>query len=167
VPAIASSEPIVYEITDSHLQVEDYSRQGKVWSFQAGRAAGEQCGVLHGDGTPHTNTALRVERGRQAVDVSFLDPERPRRVEVDVYRRLESPSGSKKRRDHGAPTGKAHEKDAELSPIERDGEVVGWRASFSLMVSGRRYVMAEAEWPGEGCGSESVSYTYPGMRPTG
>jgi hypothetical protein len=145
-------------IPRTNLTVAGEKLRGGAWSTQESHATGPSlCVTGHGDGVPTVRRHERVNPGRREATVAFLRSDRPSEVEITVYRHLDR---------YRTPTGKWSDKEVALDPIERNGRTVGWSASFSLKVEGRRYVESFAEWPDEdGCGEDSATFIYPGIRP--
>jgi hypothetical protein len=154
VPALGAEDGI----PRTSLAVAGKTLRGGAWSTQESHPAGpNMCVTGFGDGIPTVSRHVEVDAGRHEATVLFRRTDRPLRVDVTVYRRLDR---------YDTPTGRWREPDLTLEPVARDGRTIGWAASFSLRVRGRRYVDAFAKWPDEdGCGEDEASYIYPGIRP--
>ena len=152
-PALADHRPPIAAL---HVRHVADAQRGLLYSYEWVRPGGHGlCVAEAADGIRHWGHALRVGSGKHVARIVFANRTRPRSLAISGWRRLGS---------GGAPVGRPHHFDYELSPRRHAGRVKAWRARFSyrLRAGHHLYFDVFGRWRDrQGCGgTQDASWTF-------
>jgi hypothetical protein len=138
-----------------NVEHRDHSRRGLLYSFTWARPLKSGlCEGTDGDGIRHWKHPLRVRGGHLRTHIDFHIRQRPHKLELHAWRRLDK---------NGDPIGRGHDVSYRLLPRKHHGAVRSWRARFRVTLhSGHHYYLdVDGHWRDSTCKvNEEAQWTF-------
>ena len=133
----------------------DHRQQGALWSYEWSYPSGPgECAGIAADGIPTPpRPPARLGDSPAKVRIVFDEPERPQRVAITAYRKLD---------DNGTVSFEDGRRQHRLvSPLVRGGQTHGWEARLKVRPDPHLYLAVDAAWRGgRGCRGGDASWVF-------